>query len=65
MDKEGKKKSSKEKGNNLPPRRGQIKGKILEDWKETLRGGWKRGDHEECGGSNTIVSQEESNGRAD
>ncbi|KAK4385846.1 putative CDP-alcohol phosphatidyltransferase class-I family protein C22A12.08c [Sesamum angolense] len=63
MDKEGKKKSSKEKGNNLPPRRGQIKGKILEDWKETLRGGWKRGDHDECGGSNTIKKKRKINRR--
>ncbi|KAL0402419.1 UNVERIFIED_CONTAM: hypothetical protein Slati_4271800 [Sesamum latifolium] len=37
MDKEGKKRNNKEKGSSLPPRRGQIKGKIFEEWKETLR----------------------------
>ncbi|KAK4430855.1 putative CDP-alcohol phosphatidyltransferase class-I family protein C22A12.08c [Sesamum alatum] len=42
MDKEGKKTSSKEKSNSLPPKRGQIKAKIFEEWKETLRGGCKR-----------------------
>ncbi|KAL0303067.1 UNVERIFIED_CONTAM: hypothetical protein Sradi_6174800 [Sesamum radiatum] len=64
MDKEGKKRNSKEKGSSsLPPRRGQIKAKIIEEWKETLRVGWKRGD-DQCGSSNSIISQE-SNGRAD
>ncbi|KAL2227798.1 UNVERIFIED_CONTAM: putative CDP-alcohol phosphatidyltransferase class-I family protein [Sesamum indicum] len=61
MDKEGKKRSSKEKGNSLPPRRGQIKGKIFEDWKETLWGGGKR-DDDHCGTSAIVFAPAAASG---